>query len=358
MTSFVFIGDSHLGYRHRFRVERLRDYERAFNEAVDKALRLNPDAVVFMGDLLHHPRPDPVSLRTLLNRLISVACSRPVVVCIGNHEIEGHIGTTYAPIYGDLHENIHVLSSENPHVVLDIRGRSVGFHGFEFIRSREMAEQKLKELAAGAKADVNILCLHQAVERYLSPHELSLAALRHAAPSYDLIVLGHVHKHQPIREVSDVTPAFYCGSTERISFNEAANPNGFMLFRDDFRKPEFVPVNSAGMAYVREELTGTPDEANQKIEELIAANPQKLLKIELTADLLGDFMDIRRDWSAFEQGRTILEVNVTPKSAAKEASLERVELNEDTIREYFEKSGNASKEQLEVCLELFRKYGA
>ncbi|MFH1054508.1 MAG: metallophosphoesterase [Candidatus Altiarchaeota archaeon] len=359
MASIAFIGDCHLGYRHRFKAKRLMDYSKAFEEAVDKALGMKPDAVVFMGDLLHHSKPDPVSLRTVLRKLIQVAGVCPVVVCIGNHEIEGHLGTTYSPIYGDVDENIHVLTSENPHLALNISGKTYGFHGFEFTRGREQAQEKLRKITSEANAQVNILCLHQAVERYLTPHEIPLSLLREVAPIYNLIVSGHVHKHQPIREVSDVTPAFYCGSTERISFNEASNHNGFLwVEKDDFARPKFIAVDSAPMSYVRENFNGTPAEINKLVEDIVKANPSPLLKVELTSEIKGDMMDIRRDWSVFEEGRTVLEVTVQPIEDDSQLQLERVELSEDLIREYFQKSGTKNKELEDLCVELYRRYAS
>jgi DNA repair exonuclease SbcCD nuclease subunit len=355
MASFAFIGDSHLGYRHRSKLQRLRDFARSFEEAVDKAMRLKPDAVVFTGDLIHHPRPDPVSLRTVLRTLLGVARTTPAVVCIGNHEIEGHLGTTYSPIYGDIHENIHVLTSENPHKVLHIRGRDYGFHGFEYTRSREAAQQKLKAVSAEADSQTNILCLHQAVEKYLSPFEISLSSLRQAAQYYDLIVFGHVHKHQRIREVSDVAPAYYCGSTERTSFNEAGNVNGFMHFEDDdFRSPRYVKVDSQPMAYVREEFYGVPQELNRRIEHILRTHREPLLKVDISCDLDGDFLDVRRDWPADE--RTILDVNVSQKPQETEIHMERASLTEDSILEYFDKTGNSDAELRDLCVELFRRY--
>jgi len=359
MACIAFIGDCHLGFRHRNKLQRLRDFAKAFEEAVEKAVALNPDVVVFLGDLVHHPKPDPVSLRTCLKRIMAVAKSRHVVMCIGNHEIEGHLGTTYSPLFGDVHPSIHVLTSENPSVKIGVGGRTYGFFGFEYTRARESAEEKLRKTARGADADVNILCLHQAFEKYLSPHEVSLSCLREVAPSFDLIVSGHVHRHQAIREVSDVTPAFYCGSTERISFNEAGNRNGFLVFTDDrWADPRFVEVNSATMAYVREEFKGIPDELNRRLEEIVKGSEAKLLKVDVIADLSGDYMDVRRDWTAYEAGRTVLDVSVVPKFAGEDIRLERVELSEDLIREYFQKTGNTSKELENLCVELYRRYGA
>jgi DNA repair exonuclease SbcCD nuclease subunit len=356
MASIAFIGDCHIGFRHRFKAQRLLDYVSAFEEAVDSALKLKPDAIVFLGDLVHHSRPDPVSLRTALRKLMEAARQCHVIVCVGNHEIEGHLGTTYSPIYGDVNERIRVLTSENPKATLTFDGKTYGFLGFEFMRSRERAQETLKSLKGDA--DVNILCLHQAIERYLSPYEISLSSLREAAGGYDLIVCGHVHKHQRIEEVFDVTPAYYCGSTERVSFNEWENPTGFMLFeKDDFAHPKYISVKSAAMSYVREKLKGTPDAINRRIEEIIKADKAPLLKIELEAEIEGDEMDLRRDWSGYESARTILEVNVNSAREEAKIRLERLEINEGLIREYFQKTTPQNREVEEAALDLYRRYG-
>jgi DNA repair exonuclease SbcCD nuclease subunit len=355
------ISDSHIGYRHRFKTQRLRDYVTAFNDAVKKALARKPDIIVFGGDLLHHSKPDPVSLRTVMKKLIELAGRMPVIVSIGNHEIEGHLGTTYTPIYSDIHENIHVLTSENPHVKIKVRGKEINFHGFEYTRSRERAEETLFKISSELKSrGVNILLLHQAVEHYLSPHELSISALREVASKYDLILLGHVHKHQEVAEVMDLTPCYYIGSTERISFNEASNKTGFMFLKDDYRKPDYVKVKSASMKHVTEKPGKiTPEEANRRIEELINSNKDvKILKLELEADIQGDLTEVRRDWSAVEDDFTILEVNVIQPAAAEELRFERMNVDENTVREYFRKTGIQDKELEDLCIELYNKYSA
>ncbi|MBU0762900.1 MAG: metallophosphoesterase [Candidatus Altiarchaeota archaeon] len=360
MAKVAFIGDSHMGYRHRFKVERLSDFARSFEEAVEKALSESPDAVVFLGDIVHHPRPDPVSLRTVLRNLIMCAEKTNVVVLVGNHEIEGHLGTTYAPIYSDLHEKIHVLTSENPHVILDFSGRKYGFHGFEYTRSPDVVKQKMAEVSGGERGDVNILCLHQGIEGYVSPFEVSAQVLRHSAPKFDLIVAGHIHKRQTIGEISDLTPAYYVGSTERTSFNESSNPTGFMVFDgEDFRNPRYVTVSSKSMEYVKKDFNGTPEQLNRFLEAIISKSQADLLKVEVEASLDGDFLDVRRDFSQYEAGRTLLEVSVVPKSAGeKSIDLDRLILDEAVLTQYFEKTGNKNEKLREICLELFRKYGS
>jgi DNA repair exonuclease SbcCD nuclease subunit len=362
MTFLAALSDSHLGFRHRFKSERLSDYRASFIEAVDKALALNPAVLVLGGDMLHHPKPDPVSMRAVVQKLLQAAERTQVVCSIGNHEIAGHLGTAYQPIFSDLHKNIHVLSTENPRVELHLHGKKICFHGFQFLRSREAAEAEIAKISNEVgSADANILLLHQAVERYLSPFELSLKALRECAPKYNLILLGHVHKHQKIAEVFDVTPTYYIGSTERISFNEWENHTGFMAFDGvDFQNPKFVHVNSAQMRKVMIELDrSTPKEINEKINHTIQSNAgAKLLSIEVSAEIAGDTLDVKTDWGGDYPNHTILEVNVTPKSDERQITLERVELSADTIREYFAKTGIAGEEELLTeCVRLFEEYG-
>lgn len=362
MTFLAALSDSHLGFRHRFKSERLRDFRASFVEAVDKALAANPSILVLGGDMLHHPKPDPVSMRAVVQKLLQAAERTQIVCSIGNHEIAGHLGTAYQPIFSDLHKNIHVLSTEQPHVQLNVGGKKVAFHGFQFLRSREAAEAELAKISSNVGgADVNILLLHQAVERYLSPFEISLKALREVAPKYNLMLFGHVHKHQQIAEVFDVTPAYYVGSTERISFNEWENQTGVMLFDGlDFARPKFIQVSSAPMRKVTLELDKTtPKELNERIRETIQSNQgAKLLSIEVSAEIAGDLLDVKTDWSGDYPQHTILEVNVTPKADERQITIERIEISADTIREYFTKTGlEGEHELLTECVKLFEDYG-
>ncbi|MFH1721270.1 MAG: metallophosphoesterase [Candidatus Altiarchaeota archaeon] len=363
-STIVAIGDSHLGFRHRLSVERLRDFDRAFLDAIKKAKKLEPVLWLFAGDLAHHSRPNPVSMRLLVKTLREIADKAPVVVAIGNHEIEGHLGTTYSPLYADIHENIHVLSTENPIKIVELGGEKVNVLGFQFIRNKKLAEESLRDLSKNVEkkeGSLNILFLHQAIERYLEPHEIGLPVLREAAQKFDLILSGHVHKHQRIKEVFDVTPAYYIGSTERVSFNEADHQNGFMVFEDfDFSNPRFIGVDSRPMKSVTLDAEKmTPEILNKKIAEIIEENKDvKLLQINIDALIDGNFLDVRRDWEGQYKDFTVLDVNVNPKLSEKTVQLEKPELNEDLITEYFEKMGlKEQKELLETTLELYRKYG-
>ena len=361
-TTICCISDSHLGYRHKMKQQRLRDYEDSFKDALSRAMALEPEILIFGGDLVHHTRPEPKSMHTVLKTLMEIADSTQVVMCIGNHEIEGHLGSAYTPIFSDLHKNIHVLTTENPHITIKVYGKRIGIHGFQYLRDRKLAEKTLRRISdeIPGYGDVNILCMHQAIEHYLSPFEISIKVLREVAPRFDLILSGHVHRHQKIMEISDLTPGFYIGSTERISFNEWQNPNGFLVFRNlDFKNPEFVRINSASMKRISKDIgRKTPAEINSYIEELIKENlNQKCLQININAEIQGDYFDIRHDWETLFREFTILDVNVIPRMGEDEIKIKRFEINSSVIDEYFEKSGMKDRKELkELCVELFKKY--
>jgi len=363
MATIAVLSDSHLGFRHRQKVQRLKDYAKAFTHAVDAAMQLNPDVLAYGGDLFHQPRPDPTSMRAALKKLLW-ACERAQVVCsIGNHEILGHLGSTYQPILADLHRNLHVLSTDAPHLTVRAHGKNIGFHGFQYLRNRKKAEEWLGKVAGEVSGnDVNVLLLHQAVEGYLEPHEVSLRALREAAPKFNLMLFGHVHKQQKISEVFDACPAYYVGSTERISFNEAENKTGFLVFRDEnFGAPEFVETPSAGMRRASIKLDKVkPQEVNARIEGLIKENSAvPLLQVNVDADLDGDLLDVASDWAERFPDHTILDVNVFPRESGGEVRLERLEVSADTLREYFDKTGRAGEKELQdTCVRLFEEYGA
>ena len=363
MSVICCISDCHLGYMHRLKKERLEDYENAFTEAVAKAMEYKPELLIFGGDLLHHTRPDPRSLKLLLNTLMQVASQTQVIVSIGNHELDGHLKTAYQPLFSDLHENIHVLSTDNPRITLEIAGEKVMIHGFQYLRGRENAEEELKkttaELSLKGKAGKNILCMHQAIEGYLAPFEISLRAFKEASHKYDLVLVGHVHKYQRIREAS--CPAYYMGATERTSFNESENATGFLVFKDfDFDNPVYVETKAAPMRRIKEDIgKKTPAEINEHIKKLIEANSDvRCLQITLEADVAGDTFSVRTDWEKDYPGYVILAVSVLHKIKDVVIKLEKTQIEPKLIEEYFEKKGmGARKDLLDACVRFYERYG-
>ena len=361
MVSICCVSDSHLGYRHRLKLQRLRDYEKAFVDSMNKVIELKPELFILGGDIFHYPRPDPRSMYIFLKKILEIADSTEIVICIGNHEIEGHLGTAYAPIFSELHKNINVLTTDNPHINLKIDGEEIGVHGFQYIRDRKVAEETLIDISNEVDENChNILCIHQGIEKYIDPFEISIKTLRDISNKYDLILSGHLHKHQRIEEVFDITPAFYIGSTERISFNEWNNKNGFLVFREfEFNNPEFIEIKSADMGVIRKILgKKTPSEINSYIDTIIRENiDKKCLQIVIEAEIRGDYLDILQDWELRYPEFTILDVNVIPKTYETDIEFTGIEINRRLLEEYFEKTGlKDRKDLMELCIRLYERY--
>ncbi|MBD3262412.1 MAG: hypothetical protein GF334_12240 [Candidatus Altiarchaeales archaeon] len=356
MPSLCAISDCHLGYRHRFKTSRLRDYVRAFTDAVSKALDRKPDAIVLGGDILNHPKPDPVSMRNLVEKLLYMADFCPIVVLIGNHEIQGHLSTTYTPLYGVLHENIHVLSTDNPKTTLNLAGCEANFWGMQFIRGQRQAEDELLCLSQNVDSGVNILCLHQAVEGYVTPHELSLRVLREVQHKFDLILLGHYHRHVKLEGLQ--TPAYYIGATERTSFNEAENKTGFLYFEDLKKPPIQVPTDSSSCRRIKAKTPLTDaSQINAEIRKMIEENKGvSLLKIDVELGGEVDTLDLCEDFSEYEDHFKIVEVNIKTQLQDQEIRFEKINLSEELIYEYFEKTGEKNPQLIEAAVDLYNKY--
>ena len=363
MSVICCISDCHLGYMHKHKAERQEDYENAFKEAVTKAMEYSPELIIFGGDLFHHTRPDPKSLKLLINTLIKAAGNAKIIIAIGNHELDGHLKTAYQPLFSEFHENIHVLSTENPHIILGLSGKKVGIHGFQFLRGKEAAEAELKKITTELpgmkeKPEKNILCLHQAVEGYLAPYEISLRALKDASAKYDLILSGHVHKYQRIKESS--CPAYYMGATERTRFSESEDQTGFLVFKDyDFKNPVYIETNAAPMRSLKQDVgKKTPAEINEHIKKLIEENSDvRCLRISLEADIQGDSFDIRYDWEKDYLHYVILEICILPKIGNEVIKIEKAQIDPKVIEEYFEKKGMGARKDLrDACVGFYEKY--
>ncbi len=364
MSTICCISDCHLGYLHRLKKERLEDFEASFSEAISKAMEYNPDLIIFGGDVFEHSKPDARSFKAFISALMKVSAKTLVVLAIGNHELDGHLRTSYQPALSHLSNNIHVLSTENPHVLLELSGKKVGIHGFEYLREKDASEAALKKLTSemesiSQNADTNILCLHQGIEGSVPRYEISLKALQEISQKYDLILSGHIHKYQRIKGIA--VPAYYVGSTSKRNFSESGNVNGVLVFKDfDYNNPAFIEIPSATMRAIKQDLgTRTPEEINVYLKDLIESNSDvKNLSISLDVDVKGNYFDVARDWETIYPLFTILEVHVNNKVKDAAIKIEKAQMEPKVIEEYFEKKGIAArKDLLAACVRFYERYG-
>jgi hypothetical protein len=149
---------------------------RAVAAAVDWAARLRPDLVVLTGDLLTHPRGEPL-LRRLVARLPS-----PTFAILGNHDVA--ISRDPQARRSDLRDLPPATLLRDDGRMLDVRGRSVFVAGADprlIVRRRSKRDPN----TLARDADLRILLCHY-------PRVLDLLE----PDRFDLVLAGHMHDGQ------------------------------------------------------------------------------------------------------------------------------------------------------------------
>lgn len=86
-TTFLHLADVHLGYHQYQSDERLKDFSRAFRQAVDDALNRQVDFVLIAGDLFHKATISPQTLIQAKRPLDQLRQANiPVIAVTGNHD--------------------------------------------------------------------------------------------------------------------------------------------------------------------------------------------------------------------------------------------------------------------------------
>ena len=163
----VHLADLHLGLPSRGR--------RSVERAVDWAVARRPDLVCISGDLVSHPRGEPV-LRELLARL-----GDRTYAVLGNHDVE-HARDPFSRASGlfDL-APAHLLVDEA--ATVELRGRRVQLVGVDPRRYRLRRAEPWR--LVDPEADLRILLCH-------FPYVLD----RLPEGAFDLVLSGHLHDGQ------------------------------------------------------------------------------------------------------------------------------------------------------------------
>jgi hypothetical protein len=217
----VHLADLHLGYRQFQRTtpsginQREADVAGVFRAAIDKVIALQPDVVLFAGDVFHNVRPsNPAILHafTQFSRLAQQLPDALVVMIAGNHDTPraaetGCILRLFTPL------GFHVVDAEAKRLSFPERGLSV-------LAIPDRAEARVV-LEPDPGFERNVLLLHGEVEGVVpvSATDADRAAIQIApdelaAPRWTYVALGHYHVFRQI-----APNAFYSGSLEYTSTN-------------------------------------------------------------------------------------------------------------------------------------------
>ena len=266
--------DLHIGVENYGRIDprtglstRLLDFLAALDEVVEYALAQDVDLVLLAGDAYKGRDPSQTQQREFAQRLARLSAAViPTFLLVGNHDLPNAVNrataveifpTLQVPnIYvGDNLQNYTVPTGDGPLQVLAVpwprrsgvltREESRGL-SIEDIRREvenrltEGIAQRVQELDPGQPA---ILAGHVTIngatvgtERsmMLGQDHVLLASAVHR-PQLDYVALGHIHKHQVLRDQPKVV---YSGSLQRVDFSEEGEEKGFCVVDLDPSGPQ------------------------------------------------------------------------------------------------------------------------
>ena len=216
----VHLSDLHLGFRQyqRFTAmginQRESDVALAFRKAIDKTIELQPDIVLFAGDVFHNVRPtNPAIIHAFkqLSRLTQMLPDATVVMVAGNHDTPR---TSETGCLLKLFKPLGISVVDGSPELLSFKDRDLSI-----LAVPDMGHSDLPVLRPQGKARYNVLLLHGEIQGLLPPQvgmaergtmEISREEL--GAQNWDYVALGHYHVWREI-----APNAFYSGSLEYTS---------------------------------------------------------------------------------------------------------------------------------------------
>jgi len=324
--------DLHIGVENYGRVDpetglstRLIDFLAALDEVVEYALTQDVDLVLLAGDAYKSRDPNQTQQRELAQRLAKLSSAGiPVFLLVGNHDLPHAVGrATAIEIFNTLQvPNLHVGDQiqtypvETPKGPLQIvalpwprRSRLLTREDTRGLSIDQINERVQDLLTQGVKLAADrldpgvpaILTGHLTVsgatlgsersmmlgqDHVLLPSNLQL-------PVFDYIALGHIHKHQILRENPMMV---YAGSLQRVDFGEEGETKGFCVVELDPGRMQgmrlvdfrFQPVQARNFVTVDVRMPeGSEDPTQEVIHAVLRHNVADSIvrvRISLTAE--------------------------------------------------------------------------
>ena len=276
--SFVHAADLHLGYSQYGLETRREDFDKAFQELVDKTIELKPDFMIIAGDLFHHARPSNVTLESAIKNFSRLReAGIPVLTVDGSHDSAPNVitGTILNPLdsagliyYLPRHEGACWRKPDCCYV-----------YGVPNFRTRRKTEESLPVFMEQKKpmqdpSVFNIFVLHMALDLpSVKPPYIEAEAPPELIPEgFNYYAAGHVHTIY--KEKFKTGLLVYSGCTETVNYDEAKNEKGFYHVQVDEKgevSPEFIKLESSRKFVVLEQdFTGvTPSKITELAVQLV-----------------------------------------------------------------------------------------
>ena len=357
--SFVHAADLHLGYSQYGLEVRREDFDRAFQELVDKTIELKPDFMIIAGDLFHHARPSNVTLENAIKNFSRLReAGIPVLTVDGSHDSAPNVvtGTILNPL-----DSTGLIYHLPRHEGACWRKPDCCYvYGVPNFRTRRKTEESLPAFMEKNKPTpdpdlFNIFVFHMALDLpSVKPPYMEAEAPPELIPEdFNYYAAGHVHV--PYKEKFKTGLLVYSGSTETVNYAEAKIEKGFYYVEVDEKgtaSPQFIRLESLRKFVVLEQdLTGvTPSKITKLAVQLVKGADEDgviitpVLRGVLPAEASRAEVDVAQIRNAAERALLVHPVVLLRES----------EVSEEVVRSIFESEFKDLKTKaFEYFLQIF-----
>ncbi len=232
--SFVHVADLHLGYAQYNLDVRREDFNKAFQEVVEKTIQLKPDFMIIAGDLFQQARPSNITLENAITNFRQLRdAGIPVLTVDGSHDSAPNVitGTILNPL--DRAGLIHYLPSKKG---ASWRNKNCYVYGIPNFRTKRRTEEQLPIFLEENKPTLDssvfkVFVFHMALDiPSLKPPQMEAEATPELLPDgFNYYAGGHVHSPHKMPFKKGILA--YSGCTETVSYEDSSIEKGFFHVR-------------------------------------------------------------------------------------------------------------------------------
>ncbi|MBX9877929.1 MAG: exonuclease SbcCD subunit D [Candidatus Obscuribacterales bacterium] len=303
---------------------RFEDFVRALTQVVDYTIANKADIFLFSGDAYRTSSPEPIYQKVFAKELKRLSdASIQTILLTGNHDLILRSTASHSMSVFQSLEVPNVTVIDKPKVfTLDTAHGACQIVGLPYVTRHHLMSseefssmgqvqidkaivEKVSAVMRGLYDELDdkiptLVTAHMTLDKAIAGIEKELlVGYTQTFPSdifvdprIDFVALGHVHKHQVIRD--NTPPIVYAGSLDRIDFGEEKEDKGFLhieLNRGS-SKFEFHSISPRPFVTVDCDVTNSEDPTKQllqaikeKIKEGCVLRVRYKIKQEQTAKL-------------------------------------------------------------------------
>lgn len=263
---------------------RFIDFVKTFNESIERIVADKVDLCLIPGDIFKTKTPGPDELDSFTDGVIKLINNKiPTVVALGNHDFaladkRSHSFAAIQRIIENFKDHVFVISS-NPEIIKmqtkagDIQVQTMPYPHkgrIGLTKTSEIEEWMIKKINEDYESrDKNIPIVfagHFSIGgATISGEQINIDKFSEPlipksvfkGKDYKYVAMGHLHQYQVVMPKPLV---IYCGSNNRVDFNEAKEDKGFVeiSINGDSIKHRFIKVNARKFVDLKYDLSNEP----------------------------------------------------------------------------------------------------